>query len=89
MAILDQAKPEPMQAAADREIKIKAGPTRATFSGSDYLLHFALPNFYFHCATAYGLLRHSGVSSASSISSAGARSETRQAGASSRRLLAA
>ena len=29
--------------------------------GADYLNHFALPNFYFHLATAYDILRHSGV----------------------------
>ena len=26
-----------------------------------YLLGFALPNFYFHVATAYDILRHNGV----------------------------
>ena len=26
-----------------------------------YLLGFALPNFYFHVATAYAILRHNGV----------------------------
>lgn len=26
-----------------------------------YVRFFALPNFYFHAATAYGILRHSGV----------------------------
>ena len=26
-----------------------------------YLLGFALPNFYFHVTTAYALLRHNGV----------------------------
>ena len=29
--------------------------------GVDYLNHFALPNFYFHLATAYDILRHCGV----------------------------
>jgi len=29
--------------------------------GGDYLDHFALPNFYFHVTTAYGLLRAGGV----------------------------
>ncbi len=28
----------------------------------DYLIGFALPNFYFHLTTAYDLLRHAGVS---------------------------
>ena len=32
-----------------------------TFSGLDYLQQFSLPNFYFHAATAYGILRHNGV----------------------------
>ncbi len=29
--------------------------------GRDYLLEMALPNFYFHVATAYSILRHNGV----------------------------
>ena len=29
--------------------------------GLGYLLDFALPNFFFHITTAYGLLRHKGV----------------------------
>ena len=32
-----------------------------TFSGQNYLLQFALPNFYFHSTTTYALLRHNGV----------------------------
>ncbi len=32
-----------------------------TFTGVDYLQQFSIPNFYFHAATAYGLLRHNGV----------------------------
>lgn len=31
------------------------------FSGQQYLLHFALPNFYFHITTAYDILRHNGL----------------------------
>jgi hypothetical protein len=31
------------------------------FSGRDFLTQFALPNFYFHATTAYGLLRHKGI----------------------------
>ena len=29
--------------------------------GADYLNHFVLPNFYFHVAIAYTILRHNGV----------------------------
>ncbi|PTT80759.1 DUF1993 domain-containing protein [Pelomonas sp. HMWF004] len=31
------------------------------FDGTNYLRHFALPNFYFHATTTYALLRHAGV----------------------------
>jgi hypothetical protein len=61
IAIISGAKADAMDAAADREITIKAGPRELKFSGRDYLLQFALPNFYFHCATAYGILRHNGL----------------------------
>ena len=44
-----------------RTIELKAGSQTLTFSGRSYLLGFVLPNFYFHLATAYGLLRHNGV----------------------------
>ncbi|MGL4397846.1 MAG: DUF1993 domain-containing protein [Hyphomicrobium sp.] len=54
-------KPEQLDGAAEKVVKIKVGPNEMTFSGEDYLLHFALPNFYFHCATAYGNLRHNGL----------------------------
>lgn len=29
--------------------------------GTDYLVHFAQPNFYFHVTHAYAILRHNGV----------------------------
>ncbi len=29
--------------------------------GDDYLVHAALPNFFFHATTAYAILRHNGV----------------------------
>jgi hypothetical protein len=31
------------------------------FNAHDYLIGFALPNFYFHVTTAYGILRHNGL----------------------------
>ena len=61
LAFIETLKPEQMEGAENKEITIKAGPNDMTFSGQDYLLHFALPNFYFHCATAYGILRHNGL----------------------------
>lgn len=61
MAVLNSVTPEQMSGAEDQPFVIKAGPRELHFKGRDYLLHFALPNFYFHCATAYGILRHNGV----------------------------
>jgi hypothetical protein len=31
------------------------------FTGINYLMQFALPNFFFHTTTAYDILRHNGV----------------------------
>jgi hypothetical protein len=61
LAFLETIKPEQMEGAEQRTISIKVGPNDMTFTGQDYLLHFALPNFYFHAATAYGILRHNGL----------------------------
>ncbi|CAN5636868.1 DUF1993 family protein [soil metagenome] len=50
------------EGAATRDVEVprrNAEPRR--FKGESYLNQFALPNFYFHVATAYGLLRHNGV----------------------------
>lgn len=45
----------------DKPVTIKVGGQDTTFKAQDYLLNFALPNVYFHTATAYGLLRSGGV----------------------------
>jgi len=45
----------------DKEIVLKIGSIEVKFTGQNYLLGFALPNFYFHVTTAYALLRHNGV----------------------------
>jgi uncharacterized protein len=48
--------------AVDREITFPLGPVnKGAMKGSDYLNHFVLPNFYFHCTAAYAILRHCGV----------------------------
>ena len=47
--------------AATRTIAFKAGGRDMSFDGQTYLLHYGLPNFYFHLATAYDILRHAGV----------------------------
>jgi hypothetical protein len=44
-----------------REISRPIGGKPMTFTGADYLVKFALPNFYFHATTAYAILRHNGI----------------------------
>ena len=48
--------------AADREVvfTFKNGNTRK-FTGRSLLLTFSVPQFFFHVATAYDILRHAGV----------------------------
>jgi hypothetical protein len=53
--------PDRIDGSESRPIEIKAGGTVLRFTGQDYLLTFALPNFYFHVTTAYGIPRHNGV----------------------------
>ncbi|MFF7709504.1 DUF1993 family protein [Pseudomonas sp. NPDC007930] len=45
----------------EKTIEMKFKGQTATFTSQDYLLQFALPNFYFHVTTAYAILRHNGV----------------------------
>ena len=44
-----------------RDIAIKIAGNPVTFKGQPYLLNFGLPNFYFHTAAAYSILRANGV----------------------------
>lgn len=50
-----------VDAGADRQISFPVGPKQVTMRGTDYLFHFAMPNFYFHYVTAYDILRHCGI----------------------------
>ena len=54
-------KPEEIDGSEEREVTLKIGGEPRTFSGATYLLHMALPNFYFHLSTAYAILRKNGV----------------------------
>jgi hypothetical protein len=54
-------KPAQIDGSEDRDITLKLGGKDTTFKGMQYLLGFALPNFYFHVMTAYNILRHNGV----------------------------
>jgi hypothetical protein len=44
-----------------RTITLTVAGNPMTFAGQPYLLHFALPNFFFHVTTVYAILRHNGI----------------------------
>ena len=54
-------KPSDIDGSEDREINLTLGEHKMSFRGQPYLVHFVMPNFYFHCTTAYDILRHCGV----------------------------
>ncbi|HXI38319.1 MAG TPA: DUF1993 domain-containing protein [Burkholderiales bacterium] len=44
-----------------REVVLKMRSGEVKFTGLQYLMGHAWPNFYFHVTTAYNILRHNGV----------------------------
>jgi hypothetical protein len=55
-------KPAQFDGADARDVTFPIGPDKSlTLKGQQFLSAFAFPNFYFHAATAHGILRHNGV----------------------------
>ncbi|WP_404711045.1 DUF1993 family protein [Sphingomonas sp. MMS24-J13] len=61
IAYLEAAPREAIDGREDADVELKTPRATMVFKGIDYLLDFALPNVFFHCTTAYALLRHQGV----------------------------
>jgi hypothetical protein len=54
--------PAQFDGADTKDVTFPAGPNNTmTLKGQQFISHFAFPNFYFHAATAHGILRHNGV----------------------------
>ncbi len=54
--------PATLDGAEGKDVTFPIGPQQTmTLKGADYLVSFALPNFFFHATTAYDILRHAGV----------------------------
>ena len=51
----------PTDGSAARSITLNFGSFKPSFTSDEYLLSFALPNFFFHVSMAYAILRHNGV----------------------------
>jgi hypothetical protein len=60
-AYLDAITETQLAGAETRRIELKLRDYNPVFTGTSYLLGFALPNFFFHVTTAYDILRHKGV----------------------------
>jgi len=62
LAALGQIEPAEVDGFVGREMRFVAGERQLEFTAENFLLSFSLPNFYFHAATAYDILRWQGVS---------------------------
>ena len=54
-------KPGQIDGSEERDVTITLAGKPIILKGQPYLVHFVLPNFYFHCTAAYAILRHNGV----------------------------
>jgi hypothetical protein len=57
----NEFQPAQIDGSEARDVTLKMGGKPVTFKGQPYLLHFVLPNFFFHVTTAYDILRQCGV----------------------------
>jgi hypothetical protein len=61
LAIVNGFEASTLAGGDERTLTLVMGGRERQMTGLDYFLHSALPNFYFHAATAYDILRHNGV----------------------------
>ena len=61
IAFIETIKPAQIDGGEDKNIHLKLGSREIDWKGMQYLLGYALPNFYFHVVTTYDILRHNGV----------------------------
>jgi hypothetical protein len=54
-------KPAQFDGADTKDVTFPVGGGNLTLKGQQFASGFAFPNFYFHAATAHGILRHNGV----------------------------
>jgi hypothetical protein len=61
LAYVATFKAAQFEGSEEREITLPIAGNPLTLKGEIFLLHFAMPNFYFHTTTAYDILRQCGV----------------------------
>ena len=58
---LSTVKPAQLDGGEARSITIPMRDRKLEMNGHDYLFKMVFPNVYFHCTTAYDIMRHLGV----------------------------
>jgi hypothetical protein len=61
VAFIEGLSPDAFELSETRRVSLKRRGETESFTGQDYLLLQAQPNFWFHVTTAYAILRHNGV----------------------------
>ena len=61
IAFMQSISASQIDGSEERDIALTIGGHDLKFKGLEYLLGFALPNFYFHVTMAHAILRHQGV----------------------------
>jgi hypothetical protein len=52
---------EEVDGLAGKDVAFQFGERKMPFVAENFVMSFSMPNFYFHAATAYDILRHKGV----------------------------
>jgi uncharacterized protein len=61
LVALEAVEPAEVDSFVGRDMRFSAGERHMDFTAEDFLLSFSQPNFYFHAATAYDILRWKGL----------------------------
>jgi hypothetical protein len=61
IAFVQGFAPSRFEGAESRKVTVTMRGEPVEYVGLPYLAHVVLPNFFFHAATAYDILRHAGV----------------------------
>ena len=61
VAYIKSFKPAQIDGSEERRVKMKTREGEVEMPGLEYLQHVAIPNMFFHCTTAYDILRVAGT----------------------------
>jgi hypothetical protein len=61
LAYIGGFTPAQIDGSEGREVVLTVGGNPLKLTGAQYLVHYAMSNFYFHCTTTYAILRQAGV----------------------------